>query len=642
MKTRPVHTSAQPVDVSSTSHLAPSTRRRLHYPPLRRTLLSLGLAAALTACGGGGQGIVDSRPGTPSDFTISTHELSSPAQPARTPGTAGVAVAPGSKLATQFGAAGPDLNRVRYTRYGLAANAGKPVDAVLVAMPGTLAGAHSYMILAENLVRRMWSDHKAVVEVWGVDRRSVALQDMEGLQIAERERDATLGLNWLYGGELGLPLGDKLKRRAVFHESREIPFLAEWTPQVHTIDLDAVVEQARTVARSGNVFLGGHSAGTGFVARYAATDFNFTGTGPAQPGYAKVKGLVLFEGPGGALAASAPTAAQLDAVVRAAEGGLYAAVASGAEPAFVSRPGLTPRVSASTEIAGMQMDFEGTINGSQALLQADQGGIAGNNVYNRVPDFTKREFPVTAGAAIGTFMDDDNLQRTVFYSVSMGYLGPARADGLRTWLDNTDPLPAAAFRDFGPPPATLTASLPPWGKEVEPTNLKRLSRALFLGNSTYSDWYYPSSGLLLGNAEGSGGANLGLDTSALSLPVSQGGRGRADIVNQTQAKKIDIPVIAFGGTNGLTPVAGVWRGFAEAIAPCAAPSCKPGVARTPAGQPMLVANRQYGGVDGGFEVHMSEGYSHVDIVTADDDATNNVIRPLAAFLRRNASPAGAQ
>lgn len=56
----------------------------------------------------------------------------------------------------------------------------------------------------------------------------------------------------------------------------------------------------------------------------------------------------------------------------------------------------------------------------------------------------------------------------------------------------------------------------------------------------------------------------------------------------------------------------------------------------------LVASRQFGGVDGGFEVHMSEGYSHVDIVTADDDATNNVIRPLAEFMQRNASAGAAR
>ena len=45
-----------------------------------------------------------------------------------------------------------------------------------------------------------------------------------------------------------------------------------------------------------NVFLGGHSLGTTFAMRYAATDFDFTGGGPAEPGYAKLRGLVLLEG----------------------------------------------------------------------------------------------------------------------------------------------------------------------------------------------------------------------------------------------------------------------------------------------------------------------------------------------------------
>jgi hypothetical protein len=43
----------------------------------------------------------------------------------------------------------------------------------------------------------------------------------------------------------------------------------------------------------------------------------------------------------------------------------------------------------------------------------------------------------------------------------------------------------------------------------------------------------------------------------------------------------------------------------------------------------------YGEVAGGFEVHISEGYSHVDIITADDDETNNVIGPLLQFIDRN-------
>lgn len=607
-------------------------RPHSRVPALRALALAIAIAITVPACGGGDDSVA---PPVALDITFKTEQLPSSAKPALTPGSPGVTVAPGSKLATQFGGTSVDLNNIRYTRYGLKLNEGKPVDAVLVAVPGTLAASHSYLILAENLVRRMWVDHQKVVEVWGIDRRSVQLQDMGGLQIAERERSAQMALNYLYGGELGLPLDPKLTRRAVFYDSTDVAFMANWTSHVHSLDIDVVVEKARTIARNGQVFLGGHSAGTGFVARYAATDFNTSGTGPAQPGYAKLKGLVLFEGPGGSLVAP-PTPAQLDAVIAAADGGLYAAVAAGTEPAFVSRPGLTPRVNAATEVSGMQIEFEGTINGTQALLQKDQLGIAGNNAYARISDFTPRAFPVTAGASVGTFMDDDNIARTVFYSVSMGALGDARADGTRIWLDNTDPLPASAFRDFGPMPATVSLATPAWGKEVEPTNLKRFSRAFFAGDTTYSDWYYPSSGLLIGNsATGGGGANLGLDTSALSLPVSQGGRGRSDIVNQTQARKIDTPVIAFGGTNGLTPVAGIWRGFAEAIAPCAAPSCKPNTPRTPAGQAALAADRTYGGVDGGFEVHLSEGYTHVDVLTADDNGTNNVVRPLSAFILRN-------
>ena len=114
--------------------------------------------------------------------------------------------------------------------------------------------------------------------------------------------------------------------------------------------------------------------------------------------------------------------------------------------------------------------------------------------------FTARAFPVTAGAAICTFMDDDNTTRTAFYSISMGALGEPRVgDGARVWIDNNETLPASAFRDFGPMYTTMAAPLAPWGLEVEPTNTMRFASALFAGDTTWSDWYYPSSGLLIAN-----------------------------------------------------------------------------------------------------------------------------------------------
>ena len=566
---------------------------------------------------------------------IQTVTVASPAKAAQTPGTAGVTVT-NPKLLTHLGA-DADLNQARYTRYALADQTNLQPDAILVAVPGTLGGAHNYFRLAENLM----ADAQAaglVLEVWAFERRSVLLQDTVGLNVAEAEKDPSIAVNFLFGDELDLPLSPELDRRAVFYDQADVPFMANWTPQMFSQDIDVVVELARDAARNGNVFLGGHSAGTGFVARYAATDFNLSGTGAPEPGYAKLRGLVLFEGQGGSLRATAPTPAELDAVIAAADGGLYAAAQTSAVSSYINAPGLGPQQVVSSEVLGMQMAFEETINGSQAVLQQtfgpDRNG-KGNSVYQQVAGYNDRPFPVTAGAALATFQDDDNQATPQFYHLSMGALGALNADGLVEWLDNDQPLPASVFTDNGPAPTTLLSPQLFWGVEAEPVNMARLTPAFFVGETNYSDWYYPSTGLLIANNATVGGANLGLDTSALSLPVGEGGRGRSDIVNQTQAQKIDVPVIGFGGTHGLTPVPGIWRGFANAIAPCSALSCD-GTARMLSGAGDLSAFPTFGGAEGGFEVYMSEGYSHNDVLAADDDDTNNVIDPLLAFIERNA------
>lgn len=127
---------------------------------------------------------------------------------------------------------------------------------------------------------------------------------------------------------------------------------------------------------------------------------------------------------------------------------------------------------------------------------------------------------------------------------------------------------------------------------------------------------------------------LGLDTTSLSAPPPLG-RGRSDIDNRTQAGNIDIPVIGFGGSNGLTPVPGSFLSFARAIAPCAAPSCDGQTPRVVDENQPSLAFPSYGEASGGYEVHISEGYAHVDIITAQDSDSNQVIGPLLAFIQRN-------
>lgn len=629
-------------------------------------LLALTLAGSLHGCTDGrdsdsGQGVTP----TNNAFLQVTVDIPSTAQPAFTPGSPGVEVS-NPKLLRQFAGEEIDFNKARYTRYFLADNEGLQPDAILVLVPGFEGGAATFYLLAENLLRRAAADTSLVLEVWAIDRRPSFLEDTAGLDIAEELNDPLVGLDFLFGDALGLQLSPALaegpNRRAEFYNSNsDTAFMAQWTTLVHSQDIDAVVEAARATARGANVFLGGHSAGTGYTARYAATDFSF-GSGAPQPGYARLRGLVLLEGGGSSLADEPVSEETLDLIEASFDGGLYGAVRDQAPrcrdgitacasetaatdcAAFTNTSCVQPRA-AYAEVAGLlspqllaisevnAIDALNTGDGVQSILQRDQNGIAGNNAIAKVPQLTILAPLVGGGdasssALLGKFLDDDGIAASLasFVATSVGFDGPSE-NGVATWLSKSDGIPADAFTDNGPAPTTL-ADAGVWGVEAEPSDLEgRMLPIFFRGTTNFSEWYYASSGLAVTNG-------LGLDTTPLSAPPPAG-RGRSDIDNRTQATNIDIPVIAFGGSNGLTPVPAVWLGFADAIAPCTAPTCDGTTPRVVDRANPNPAFPSFGGVAGGFEVHISEGYAHVDIVTADDDETNQVIAPLLAFIQRN-------
>ncbi len=266
-------------------------------------------------------------------------------------------------------------------------------------------------------------------------------------------------------------------------------------------------------------------------------------------------------------------------------------------------------------------------------MQADQNGIEGNNAVSKVPELAALTLllgtaPATSVALIGLFLDDDGAAAATasFVATSLGTIGET-VDGVRTWLNYGDPMPASVLTDNGPAPTEL-ADAGRWGDEVESTDLEgHMIPSFYQGQTNFSDWYYPSSGL--GVVSG-----LGLDTTPLSAPPPEG-RGRSDIENITQARNVNIPVIAFGGSNGLVPVPGRMLAYADSLAACAAPSCDGTTARVVDREQPSSAFPSFGDAAGGFEVFMSEGYSHVDVVSAEDDETNNVVAPLLAFIERN-------
>ncbi|MGB8330072.1 MAG: hypothetical protein WCE62_08075 [Polyangiales bacterium] len=615
--------------------------------------------------GAGGSGGVGGEP-LMASLLLETVDVPSDAKPAHTPGTPGVTVT-NPRLIEQFGSADFDLNNARYTRYHLSDQADSQPDAILVLVPGFEGGASTFAVLAESLMRRAQDEASMIVEVWAVDRRSNQLEDTVGLDLAEQEQDPSIGLDFLFGDELGLEMNEtlasELNRRAVFYNTGDdLAFMAQWTALTHSQDIDAVVEAARSAARNANVFLGGHSAGTGFAARYAATDFNLAGGDP-EPGYAKLRGLVMLEGGGGSLPMEAPSEDLLDRIEARFDGGLYGAVLSQAprcihgetactadtelddcaafENTSCTQPVnaysvvaglLSPQLLAVSEVAALEGDIQGDTGIS--ILQADQNGIEGNNAVNQVPELSALTLllgtaPTSSVALIGLFLDDDGAAALVasFVATSLGALGPT-VDGVRTWLNYGDEMPADVFSDNGPKPTELDGA-GRWGIEVESTDLEgHMLPSFYEGQTNFSDWYYPSSGL--GVVSG-----LGLDTTPLSAPPPQG-RGRTDIDNVTQAQNVSIPVIAFGGSNGLLPVSGRMLGYADSLAVCTAPSCDGTTPRVVDREQPSTAFPSFGDAAGGFEVFISEGYSHVDIVSAEDDETNNVIAPLLQFMERNA------
>jgi pimeloyl-ACP methyl ester carboxylesterase len=614
-----------------------------------------------------------------------TVDIPSSAQPPNTPGTAGVTVT-NSKLITQFGGTSFSLNNARYTRFHWDVPSLTP-QAILILVPGFEGGANDFKILAENLLPRALADHGLLLEVWGVDRRTNQLEDTLGLDIAESLNNAAVGLDWLFGAELGLTLDPALatgpNRRAVFYNPQDdVPFLANWTNLVFSQDIDAVVAAADTAVTNHNVFLGGHSAGTGYAARYAATDFNLSGAGPADPGYAKLRGLVLLEGGGGSTGGTPLTSDTLDRIEAKFDGGLFGAVRDNAPrcvdgvtactvgtedtdcaalpnhkctpptTAYAVVPGLlNARILASVEPVAIQGVSDP--DGGPIILQVDQG-TPGNNAVAVVPDLSGLSaLPKgTVEGGLGSFVDDDGFiaGAAPFVATSVGAPGPV-VGGLQTWRDITEgPVPASAVPNNGPPPTSLPATR--WGQEKEVTRFDRLLTTFFAGGSNFTDWYFPNAGpstttvtgmctagtCTVGNVGASCTSNaqcsqsINLDSSALSI-----GRARRDIENLTQAANIDIPVIGFGGSNGLAPVPGVYVPFAQSIGLCTASSCD--------GSPRVVdattpnpAFPTFGNVNGGFEVYISEGFAHVDVLTAEDTADNNVLSPLAAFLARNTQP----
>lgn len=179
----------------------------------------------------------------------------------------------------------PEQNKVRVVRYRVDSDPPKPARAIVVMMPGFLAGAGSFDGLARALVRR--SGDGDALEAWAIDRRANLLEDVHGLDVAEFRKDPSIAHNYYFDSET---VEGKTFNGFV---PDGVPQASEWGLVTAMGDLRAVLH---TVPDPTRVILLGHSLGADMTEEYASWDF---GPGSFQYGLEDAAAFVLLDGGSG-------------------------------------------------------------------------------------------------------------------------------------------------------------------------------------------------------------------------------------------------------------------------------------------------------------------------------------------------------
>ena len=610
-----------------------------------RRMLAFVLAPVLMA-GTMGATVLDCNQGTVQQVVITPGYL----EP-HTPGSGAPAEMAASAAVTALLGASPNLNRVTTVRTKKPKPAAPP-RAILILIPGFLGGATTFDPFARDLVDAMGG----TLEIWAIDRRPNQLEDRLGARYAAA--GAALGGCGQPGGDCtaitdgaqfyfadldAAPTGDfpgpgdfdvdldgvvdpkrplvddlGVSRTAIQLAQDDVRFLAHWGVDTYMRDWATLVAEARSiVGPKGIVLLGGHSQGTSWATIFAAYDLDPDPLSTVA-GHSLIDGLLLLEGGGvGPGATSKPTLAQYQTTVAAL------ATPGGPNVFLAQFNGIQlDALALSSEVSAVAAYFEPQ---ARSLIQRTPtfgGGLVG----------TLLAAASTNETVIGLFLDDD-FSPVAAFSASLGFsdngpntllaltgfvpfylAGPGDGGALRQWRGIDDPaLPVCApgvdpavgpagrgcaIIDNGPPapPGTTPRRN---GLEREVTSIVDFVRTQF-GKANGMEWYFVDGRVTQD-------FQYGNDSSALVAEALLATPGDEGPLRITQQAGVDVPVLAIGGTNGLTPqVESFDRYFAS-------------IATPPGDKQALVV----------------EGYAHLDVINArDNDAVPPVIEWVSEVLQR--------
>lgn len=216
-----------------------------------------------------------------------------------------------------------DVRFIRFKTRDSSADAAQ-ADAALLLVPGVLEGANGFEYIGRQLVYMAKTQRGRNIEVWSMDRRSNCLEDLRGMQAAEaaptvqEAEDLIVGY---YYGDLSID-GAQF---AGFRKSSNMPYLLNFGMQQTTEDMYAIIRAMvpdAAVSRK-KVFVGGHSLGGIHTSMFLSWDLDADPATTADIGANLVAGAIGFDtnisplsNPAAALQAYAPIADSILADVK--------------------------------------------------------------------------------------------------------------------------------------------------------------------------------------------------------------------------------------------------------------------------------------------------------------------------------------
>jgi pimeloyl-ACP methyl ester carboxylesterase len=478
------------------------------------------------------------------------------------------------------GAATPAMfNRVPVMRYRVDVTPAVAVRAVVVAMPGFLGGAGSFDPLARSLVKRASTDG-APVEVWVIDRRANLLEDLRGMNAADRLRDPEVAAG--YYNDQSVTIGGAAFAGYRTANDAALSFMSEWGLATTLGDLRAVI--ARVPQSREHAVLVGHSLGATIAESYAAWDFDGAG------GYRSIAGLVVLDGVAGGTAASESewrsgsmggpfgSTAGVDALRRSG-------------PYFTSLPILGVGALATSEIVARRAAL------SPSAVVADPSR---DRVLRLLFSLTAVP-PLTNAAAMGLAFDDGSCP-LAFARMSMGQPtgGPLRR--VTNPFATTEQLTVPSGRT-----ETYSWTDAPMSTPPEFTPLANAASAWATTPTNFGEWYFPT--------------RLSLDTSIVgNLRLAADSWQVREGIRATHGAEVDVPVLAIAAA--LVGRASAFEGMRARLSPTVG-------ADLPAAGSDRMSER-------GFRSLFVPGMTHLDPITGADDGVRNPVPGLvAAFVRDN-------